>query len=112
MPDGERRRFVDDDLVIGAVQPFEPVGEQCEAFTIDGVRRPCLADHADLPQHERHRYVDRSTVKQEVGGFVQLQAVPARIDFQIGEQAVDRRYGREERRRVAFRPRSPDGLVA
>ncbi len=112
MSDGERAGLVDDDLVIGAVQLLDPVGEECQAFAIDRVRRSRLADHADLPQHQGDRYVECPMVEQEVGGFVELQAVPTRINVQIGQQAVDRRHGGEEGRSVALSPRPPDGLVA
>src|SRR5258706_15421486 len=61
-----------------------------------------IAQRAHLPEDELARGIDDARVHQEVGGFIRLAAIDRRIDVQVREQAILRRYAGQHARRVAF----------
>jgi hypothetical protein len=109
--DGERCRLVDGHLMVFAIEIHEASRQPSEAPAIDRVGGPGPADDADLPQHERNARVRRSLGHEEVRRIEELYPTAARIDAEVGEQAIDGRHGREELSSEPLHPRTPHGFV-
>src|SRR3546814_1325653 len=76
-----------------------------------GTPHRAITGHADLPQHQVGRRIDAAAVEHELAGFVVLATDLARVDAEVGVQAV---LGRDASFHLCFETfgaRLGDGLV-
>src|SRR5207247_7953477 len=102
---------VDERAVVARVRALEVLDEDGDVRTGRAGRHPELADHADLPQDERRRGVEAAPVDDELRRLVALETGHPGIDPEVGDEAVERRDGRQHAGAKAFGARPPDGLV-
>src|SRR3546814_2435591 len=67
-------------------QPFDQQAAMGRPRTETSHR--AITGHADLPQHQVGRRIDAAAVEHELAGFVVLATDLARVDAEVGVQAV------------------------
>ena len=86
--DRERRRLVDDRLVLGAVELLQPFRQHLQAGPPDLAGRLRAPDDAHLPQDQRDRDVGSPPSNEEVRGVVALTPGRPRVELEIDVEAI------------------------
>ena len=86
---GKRGGAVDDHLVLQRVIACQHIDQHLAIRRVGGeAGHRLIPDHAHLPQDQIGGGIDTALVEQQLAGLVVLAAISARIDAEIGVQAI------------------------